>query len=93
MQHRTVLLEQAVDALAVKPGGVYVDATFGRGGHSRLILRRLNEQGRLIALDRDPAAIRSPEFQRRSTPGPTLTSEVSSAECSPPMIVPAENGT
>ena len=56
-QHRTVLLEEAVDALAVKPGGVYVDATFGRGGHSRLILRRLNEQGRLIALDRDPAAI------------------------------------
>ena len=58
-QHRTVLLEQAVDALAVKPGGVYVDATFGRGGHSRLILRHLNEQGRLIALDRDPAAIRA----------------------------------
>lgn len=56
-QHRTVLLEEAVDALAVKPGGLYVDATFGRGGHSRLILRQLNEQGRLIALDRDPAAI------------------------------------
>jgi S-adenosyl-methyltransferase MraW len=56
-QHKTVLLEEAVDALAVKPGGTYVDATFGRGGHSRLILRRLNEQGRLIALDRDPAAI------------------------------------
>ena len=52
-----MLLEEAVDALAVKPGGVYVDATFGRGGHSRLILRHLNEQGRLIALDRDPAAI------------------------------------
>ncbi len=57
MQHKTVLLEEAVDALAVKPGGVYVDATFGRGGHSRRILRQLNEQGRLIALDRDPAAI------------------------------------
>ena len=57
MQHRTVLLEEAVDALAVKPGGVYVDATFGRGGHSRLILGQLNEQGRLIALDKDPAAI------------------------------------
>ena len=57
LQHRTVLREEAVDALAVKPGGVYVDATFGRGGHSRLILRRLNEQGRLIALDRDPAAV------------------------------------
>ncbi len=36
MQHRTVLLKEAVEALAVKPGGVYVDATFGRGGHSRL---------------------------------------------------------
>jgi 16S rRNA (cytosine1402-N4)-methyltransferase len=57
VQHRTVLLEEAVDALAVKPGGVYVDATFGRGGHSRRILQGLNEQGRLIALDRDPAAI------------------------------------
>lgn len=57
VQHRTVLLEEAVDALALKPGGTYVDATFGRGGHSRLILRRLNEQGRLIALDRDPAAV------------------------------------
>lgn len=56
-QHRTVLLEEAVDALAVKPDGVYVDATFGRGGHSRLILERLNGQGRLIALDRDPAAV------------------------------------
>jgi 16S rRNA (cytosine1402-N4)-methyltransferase len=52
-----VLLEEAVDALAVKPDGVYVDATFGRGGHSRLILERLNGQGRLIALDRDPAAV------------------------------------
>ncbi len=56
-EHRTVLLEEAVDALAIKPGGVYVDATFGRGGHSRLILGQLNEQGRLIALDRDPAAV------------------------------------
>ncbi len=57
LQHRTVLLEEAVGALAIKAGGVYVDATFGRGGHSRLILRQLNEQGRLIALDRDPAAV------------------------------------
>ena len=55
--HVTVLLREAVEALAIKPGGVYVDATFGRGGHSLLILSQLNEQGRLIALDRDPAAI------------------------------------
>ena len=55
--HRTVLLAEAVEALAVKPDGVYVDATFGRGGHSRSILARLGPAGRLIALDRDPAAV------------------------------------
>ncbi len=55
--HLSVLLQEAVLALAVKPGGVYVDATFGRGGHSREILARLGPQGRLLALDRDPAAI------------------------------------
>ena len=55
--HIPVLLHEAVDALAIKPDGVYVDATFGRGGHSRLILSRLGEQGRLVALDRDPAAV------------------------------------
>ena len=55
--HVTVLLREAVEALATKPGGVYVDATFGRGGHSLLILSQLNEQGRLVAMDRDPAAI------------------------------------
>jgi 16S rRNA (cytosine1402-N4)-methyltransferase len=54
--HRPVLLQAAVDALAIHPGGVYVDATFGRGGHSRAILARLGPSGRLIALDRDPAA-------------------------------------
>jgi 16S rRNA (cytosine1402-N4)-methyltransferase len=55
--HRAVLLEEAVDALAVRPDGTYVDATFGRGGHSRSILQRLGKGGRLIALDRDPAAL------------------------------------
>jgi len=55
--HVTVLLEEAVEALAIKAGGVYMDATFGRGGHSRRILAALNEKGRLIAVDRDPAAI------------------------------------
>ena len=55
--HITVLLDEAVDALDVKPGGVYVDGTFGRGGHSRAVLARLGPQGRLIAFDRDPAAI------------------------------------
>ena len=56
-QHKTVLLEEAVDALAIRPDGAYVDATFGRGGHSRLILDRLGSRGRLIALDIDPEAV------------------------------------
>jgi 16S rRNA (cytosine1402-N4)-methyltransferase len=55
--HVSVLLEEAVEALAVKPDGCYLDATFGRGGHSRRILTRLGPTGRLLALDRDPAAV------------------------------------
>ncbi len=55
--HVTVLLAEAVTALAVKPDGVYVDGTFGRGGHSRAILAQLGPAGRLIAFDRDPRAI------------------------------------
>jgi 16S rRNA (cytosine1402-N4)-methyltransferase len=55
--HLPVLLEEAVDALNVKPAGLYVDATFGRGGHSRKILQALGPEGKLIALDRDLAAI------------------------------------
>lgn len=57
LTHATVLLHEAVEALAIRPDGVYVDCTFGRGGHSRLILERLGGNGRLIALDKDPAAI------------------------------------
>jgi 16S rRNA (cytosine1402-N4)-methyltransferase len=57
LAHRAVLLEEAVAALAIRPDGVYVDATFGRGGHSRAILARLGPSGRLIALDRDPQAV------------------------------------
>ena len=52
-----MLLTEAVSALAVKPSGIYVDATFGRGGHSLAILEKLDSAGRLLALDRDPAAI------------------------------------
>lgn len=55
--HITVMLHEAVDALAIKPDGIYVDGTFGRGGHSRQILSRLGEGGRLLAIDRDPLAI------------------------------------
>ncbi len=56
--HTTVLLNEAVDALAIKSDGVYVDGTFGRGGHSALILKHLGEQGRLIAFDKDETAIK-----------------------------------
>jgi 16S rRNA (cytosine1402-N4)-methyltransferase len=55
--HTAVLLEEAVDGLKVRGDGCYVDCTFGRGGHSRLILARLGKTGRLIALDRDPQAV------------------------------------
>jgi 16S rRNA (cytosine1402-N4)-methyltransferase len=57
--HRPVLGSEAVNALAVKPEGAYVDATFGRGGHSREILARLSPEGRVVALDRDPEAVAS----------------------------------
>src|SRR5512139_3929781 len=55
--HETVLLHEAVEALQIRPSGIYVDGTFGRGGHSRLILQMLGPAGRLIALDKDPAAV------------------------------------
>ncbi len=67
--HVTVLLEEAVESLAIKADGVYMDATFGRGGHSRRILSALGEKGRLVAVDRDPqaiaagAAINDPRFR------------------------------
>jgi 16S rRNA (cytosine1402-N4)-methyltransferase len=57
--HATVLLEQAVDGLNVRADGIYVDCTFGRGGHSRLILARLGVGGRLIAIDRDLDAVKA----------------------------------
>jgi len=57
LAHTTVLLHEAVEALAIKPDGIYVDGTFGRGGHSAMILERLGSRGKLIALDRDPAAV------------------------------------
>ncbi len=55
--HTTVLLREAVEALDIQPDGTYVDATFGRGGHSRLILSKLSPQGRLMVFDKDPDAI------------------------------------
>jgi 16S rRNA (cytosine1402-N4)-methyltransferase len=57
LQHVPVLLDEVLGALNVRPGGRYVDATFGRGGHTAAILERVGEEGRVIAIDRDPAAI------------------------------------
>ena len=55
--HTTVLLHETVDAVLARPDGLYVDGTFGRGGHSRLLLQKLGPGGRLVAIDRDPEAI------------------------------------
>jgi 16S rRNA (cytosine1402-N4)-methyltransferase len=57
LQHTTVLLAEATDALLTRPDGTYVDGTYGRGGHSRALLARLSSQGRLVAFDKDPQAV------------------------------------
>ncbi|HLW74608.1 MAG TPA: 16S rRNA (cytosine(1402)-N(4))-methyltransferase RsmH [Gammaproteobacteria bacterium] len=64
--HRPVLLQEAVEGLAVRADGIYMDGTFGRGGHSREILARLGAEGRLIVLDRDPDAYTAAEAMFRS---------------------------
>src|ERR1043165_9452645 len=56
-RHTTVLLDEAVEGVLARPDGIYVDGTFGRGGHSRLLLSKLAPEGRLIGIDRDPEAI------------------------------------
>jgi len=63
--HKPVLLEESIEFLAIQPDGVYVDVTFGGGGHSRLILSKLNSKGRLIAFDQDADALSNvPEDER-----------------------------
>jgi 16S rRNA (cytosine1402-N4)-methyltransferase len=78
--HVPVLLHPAIDALAIesRPDGTFVDATFGRGGHSRLILQRLGQTGRLIAIDRDPDAVAATRAlnDRRLTPAHARLSEL-----------------
>ena len=82
-EHITVLLHEAVEGLAIKPDGIYVDGTFGRGGHSRLILQQLGPNGRLIAIDRDPQAIaeaakiQDPRFEIVHGPFSGITSYLS----------------
>src|SRR5712692_4842538 len=84
--HEPVLLNEAIEALAIRPEGTYVDGTFGRGGHSRAILERLGPQGRLIALDRDPEAehaageIRDPRFSFFRTAFSTLAQALGERE-------------
>ena len=56
-EHRPVLLNEVLEALNIRPDGIYLDGTFGRGGHSAAILERLNDNGRLLAMDKDPQAI------------------------------------
>lgn len=56
-KHTTVLLDEAVNGLNIREDGIYIDGTFGRGGHSRLILSQLGANGQLLAIDRDPQAI------------------------------------
>jgi len=60
-KHTSVLLDEAVNGLNIRQDGIYIDGTFGRGGHSRLILSQLGPQGRLLAIDRDPQAIKAAE--------------------------------
>ena len=55
--HQSVLLDEALESLNIRPSGIYIDATFGRGGHSRAILQQLDDKGRLIAFDQDPEAV------------------------------------
>jgi 16S rRNA (cytosine1402-N4)-methyltransferase len=57
LQHTSVLLAEAIDALVTTRDGLYLDGTFGRGGHSRALLARLSPRGRLVAIDRDPQAV------------------------------------
>ena len=67
MEHCSVLLHEAVDNLQIKSDGIYIDLTFGRGGHSAEILQKLGPEGHLLAVDRDPQAVKivnaRPEFQ------------------------------
>lgn len=67
-QHVPVLLDAVLEGLNIRPGGLYVDGTFGRGGHSSAILRKLDHDGRLLAFDRDPEAIEQQDEALKQDP-------------------------
>jgi len=71
-EHTPVLLDEVLAGLAIRPGGCYCDATFGRGGHTAAILDRLGPTGRVVAIDRDPAAIRAGRQRFAGEPRLTL---------------------
>ena len=73
LQHTSVLLAEAVDALVTTPHGLYLDGTFGRGGHSRAVLERLSPQGRLVAIDRDPQAVEAATTGERRIDDPRFS--------------------
>ena len=66
--HHPVLLEEALEALNIEENGIYIDGTFGRGGHAREILNRLGQDGQLIAIDKDPEAVRNAREQFKTDP-------------------------
>src|SRR5690606_13852938 len=65
--HVPVMLKQCIEGLAIRPDGVYVDVTFGGGGHSKLLLKHLGPKGRLVAFDQDPDAIENTLTDSRFT--------------------------
>ena len=70
--HQSVLLDEALESLNIRPSGIYIDATFGRGGHSRAILKKLSKDGRLIAFDQDPEAVAFAKQQFADEPRLTI---------------------
>jgi len=62
-EHRPVLLSEAIQGLAIKPDGIYIDGTYGRGGHTKAILEKLSIKGKLFAIDKDPAAVAAAKKQ------------------------------
>ena len=66
--HQPVLLDEVLEALDVKPNGIYIDATYGYGGHSTAILEKLSEQGRLLAIDKDPIAVNLAQKRHQNEP-------------------------